>query len=37
MQEELQKLRQIISSKDHTMLMNFLKELITGYQSGSIQ
>jgi FlaA1/EpsC-like NDP-sugar epimerase len=37
MQEQLQKLRQILLKKDHAMLIDFLKEVIAGYQPGSIQ
>lgn len=37
MQDKLQKLQQILLSKDHTLLMQFLKEVIAGYQPGSIQ
>ena len=37
MQDQLQKLRQIILKKDHAMMIKFLKEVIAGYQPGSIQ
>jgi FlaA1/EpsC-like NDP-sugar epimerase len=37
MQERLERLRQILLNKDHVMLMNFLQEVIAGYQPRSIQ
>jgi FlaA1/EpsC-like NDP-sugar epimerase len=36
-QEQLQKLRKIILDKDHALLLQSLKELISGYQPGSAQ
>ena len=36
-QEQLQNLRQIILNKDHALLVQSLKEMISGYRPGSTQ